>query len=163
MERQGNTRIAKLRFLTELQTVSKNDDGSITVHIPITFVKQGGKRYIITPPHPLDDAPPGTVDTKGMTAKPRISILKALAQAFEWRDMIDRGEAHSSTELAKKLKVNESYFARILRLSLLAPDIIEALLDGKQPEKLTLGDLLKSVPYDWSEQRIKYGFATAAL
>jgi hypothetical protein len=161
MEQQGNIRTAKLRLLPELQTVRKNDDGSVTVHIPITFVKEGGKRYIITPPHPLDDAPPGTVDTKGMASKPRMPILKALAQAFEWMDMIDRGEASSSRELAKKLKVNESYLARILRLTLLAPDIIEALLDGKQPEKLTLADLLKPVPYDWNEQRVKYGFAVA--
>jgi hypothetical protein len=158
----GGRYIANMRLHPDRQTVTKNPDGSITVHIPITFKMYGGKKYIITPPHPLDDAPSGTVYTKGITPKPRTAILKALAQAFEWKEMIDRGEVQSSTELAKKLKMTDSYIGRILRLSLLAPDIIEALLDGKQPEKLSLRDLLKPVPQDWNEQRMKYGFAVTS-
>lgn len=151
----------KLSLHTELQTVRKNPDGSVTVHIPISFTRRGGKRYIIAPPHPLDDATPEEVKKAEKRGKPNKAIAKALAQAFHWKEMIDRREASSSRELAAKLKVNESYLARILRLSLLAPDIIEALLDGNQPEKLKLGDLLKPVPHLWNEQRIKYGFTHA--
>lgn len=142
------------------QTVHKNPDGSVTVHIPVTFTRRGGKRYIIAPPHPLDDATPEEIKKAAKRGTLNKTIVKALAQAFHWKEMIDRGECHSSRQLAIKLKVNESYLARIIRLSLLAPDIVEALLDGNQPEKLKLTDLLEPMPYLWSEQRIKYGFIT---
>lgn len=148
----------KICLHPERQTVRKNPDGSVTVHIPITFTRRGGKRYIIAPPHPLDDATPEEIKKAEKRGIPNKAIVKALAQAFHWKEMIDRGEASSSSALAAKLKVNESYLARTLRLSLLAPDIIEALLDGNQPEKLKLADLLKPVPHLWSEQRIRYGF-----
>jgi hypothetical protein len=121
-----------------------NDDGSITVHIPIAFKKHGGKKYIISP---------GTIAEEYQPRTERSSILKALAQAFHWKGMIDRGEVSSLTELAAKLKMNESYTSRVFRLTLLAPEIIEAILGGRLPKHLTLRDFLKPFPIDWNGQR----------
>ncbi|MDE3037379.1 MAG: hypothetical protein KGJ21_02815 [Pseudomonadota bacterium] len=121
----------------------------MTVHIPISFKKHGGRKYIIAPDAmPEAYTPPVEKD----------SILKAIGQAFEWKVMLDTGEATSISDLAIKLKMNESYAGRIVRLTLLAPDIIETLLSGRQPKYLTLRDLSKPFPLDWNEQRQQLGF-----
>lgn len=135
--------------LGKQQTVT-HEDGAFTVHIPITFKRHGGRKYIIAPDSlPEAFTPPAEKE----------SLLKAIGQAFEWKAMLDEGKAATMTELATKAKVNLSYLARVLRLTLLAPDIIEAILCGKQPKTLSLLDIFRSMPYDWSEQRQQYGFA----
>lgn len=146
---QDNARLCNVRLVPQQQTVQSNHDGTITVHIPITFKKHGGRKYIISP-HTLPEEyqPPKESD----------SIMKAVAQAFLWKGMIERGEVISVADLAIKLNMNESYTGRVLRLTLLAPDIIDAILAGRQPKHLTLRDFLKPVPHDWNEQRALYGF-----
>lgn len=126
-----------------------NHDGTVSVHIPITFKKHGGRKYIISPE---------TMPEEYRTPKESDSILKAIGQAFLWKQMIDTGEVTSTADLAQKLKMNESYTGRVLRLTLLAPDIIDAIVSGCQPKHLTLRDFLKPVPHDWNEQREMYGF-----
>jgi hypothetical protein len=81
------------------------------------------------------------------------ALVKAIVRAYRWRQMLESGEYASSTELAKAEKVNASYFSRILRLTLIAPDIIEAILAGRQPSTLQLDDLLKPMPAVWARQR----------
>jgi len=144
---KGELRNVKLHG--EKQSCVTNQDGTITVHIPISFKKHGGRKYIITPEAmPEQYTAPVEKD----------SILKAIGQAFTWKSMIEEGKVASVTELAKKLKVNESYAGRIVRLTLLAPDILESLLNGRQPKYLTLRDLSKPFPLDWNEQREQLGF-----
>ena len=140
----------KVQVLGNKQESRTNHDGTITVYIPISFQKRGGRKYIIAPDAiPEEYRPP----------KESSSILKAIAQAFYWREMIESGEVISVTDLARKIDMNESYIARVLRLSLLAPDIIRALVEGRQPRTLTLLELFKPIPLDWNEQRERYGFA----
>jgi len=131
------------------QTTRANHDGTISVHIPVTFKKHGGRKYIISP---------HAVPEEYQPSRERDSIQKAIAQAFHWKDMIERGEVTSVADLALKLKMNESYTGRVLRLTLLAPDIIDAILAGRQPKHLSLRDFLKPFPNDWNEQRERYGF-----
>ena len=69
--------------------------------------------------------------------------------------MLENGEYASSAELAKAEKVNASYLSRILRLTLIAPDIVEVILAGRQPSTLQLDDLLKPLPVAWSQQHSK--------
>jgi hypothetical protein len=69
-----------------------------------------------------------------------------------WRQMLESGEYSSSAELAKAETVNDSYLSRILRLTLIAPGIIEAILTGRQPSTLQLDDLLKPLPAEWAQQ-----------
>jgi hypothetical protein len=73
-------------------------------------------------------------------------------RAHRWRQMLESGEYASSAELAKAEKVNDSYLSRILRLTLIAPDIIEAILTRRQPGTLQLDDLLKPLPAAWALQ-----------
>jgi hypothetical protein len=76
-----------------------------------------------------------------------------VVRAHRWRHMLESGEYSCSAELAKAEKVNDSYLSRILRLTLLAPDIIETILAGRQPSTLQLDELLKPLPAAWNGQR----------
>ena len=91
---------------------------------------------------------------------PRVdsALVKAVVRAPRWRAMLESGESASSAELAKAQKINDSYLSRMLRLTLLAPDIIEAILTGRQPRTLQLDDLLKPLPAEWERQHSELGF-----
>jgi hypothetical protein len=84
-------------------------------------------------------------------------MVKALARAFRWRRMLDEGVCATIEELAKREGVNRGYMSRVLRLTLLAPEIVEALLDGRQPEELRLEGLLQVFPEGWEAQRTHFG------
>ena len=85
-------------------------------------------------------------------------MLKALGRAHRWLKMLESGKVASMKELAEMEKLDGSYVSRILRLTLLAPDIIRSILDGRQPESLTLADLMEPLPMLWREQRERLGF-----
>jgi len=153
MNKSPTVHLHSVRALRSEEMMRTNADGTISMHIPISFKKRGGRCYIISP----DIIPP-----EYLPQKEYAPLLKAIAQAFHWKEMIERGEASSTRDLAGKIKMNESYVARVLRLANLAPDIIEAILNGRQPKALTLADLSKPIPHDWDEQRLQYGFATNA-
>jgi hypothetical protein len=123
-------------------SVSK-DGRSATVSIPITFLQRGGRKQILSPPGAAPWSPAPRVDT---------ALVKAVVRAHRWRQMLEDGEYASTAELAKAEKVNDSYLSRILRLTLIAPDVIEAILTGRQPSTLQLDDLLKPLPAAWSLQ-----------
>jgi hypothetical protein len=69
-------------------------------------------------------------------------MVKAVARAFRWREMLENGTHATIAEIAAAEKINETYVGRVLRLTLLAPDIIEAILGGRQPAKMTLAVLM---------------------
>ena len=79
-------------------------------------------------------------------------MVKALARAFRWRRMLDTG-VHATLEDLARAKGVATYVSRVLRLTLLAPDIVEAILDGRQPAELQLDDLLEGFPLEWDGQR----------
>jgi AraC-like DNA-binding protein len=80
-------------------------------------------------------------------------LAKALARAHRWQGMLEGGEYGSIEELARAEKINPSYLARVLRLTLLAPEIVECILDGRHdPERITLARLLKPFSAAWGEQ-----------
>ena len=118
------------------------DDETITVHIPLTFKKRGGRKLVVTP------------DGASWAPRPRVdnAMVKALARAFRWRKMLDTGVHATLKDLAKAKDVNATYVSRILRLTLLVPEIVEAILDGRQPTGLQLDDLLKGFPLEWAQQ-----------
>ena len=120
------------------------DADTITIHIPMTFRKRGGRKMVVTP----DGAP--------WAPRPRVdnAMVKALARAFRWQRMLDEGVCGTIEELAKREKVNRGYMSRVLRLTLLAPDIVEAILDGRQPEGMRLEELLEGLRgWMWDGQR----------
>src|SRR4051794_27191985 len=79
-------------------------------------------------------------------------MVKAIARAFRWRRLLEEGQYSSVVELAEAEKINKSYVSRVLRLSLLAPPIIEAILNGRQPPLLGLPMLMEPLPVEWEAQ-----------
>ena len=82
------------------------------------------------------------------------AMFKAIVRAFRWRDMLESGQYATIREIASAEKINETYVGRVLRLALLAANIIEAILNGRQPAELTLPVLIRPFPVGWAEQRI---------
>ena len=71
--------------------------------------------------------------------------------------MLESGECPSITELAAAERIDLSYLCRVLKLTLLAPEIVEAILNGRQPERVTLPAMMKGFPVEWEEQQTNVG------
>jgi len=125
-------------------------DGAIVIRIPVAFKKRGGRKEIILPE--------GTDAAEPPKPQPQRPLVAALAKAFRWQKMMEGGEVGSIKELAQRNRVNPSYIARILRLATLAPDILEAILDGRETSGLSLRKLTGNLPVMWDEQRKQFGF-----
>lgn len=82
-------------------------------------------------------------------------MIKAAARAFRCRGMLEAGAFATINELAAAEKINPSYVSRVLRLTLLAPEMVKAILDGRQPDEVTLPELVEGVPVTWGEQKLK--------
>jgi hypothetical protein len=130
--------------------MSHDTAGIVTVRVPIAFKRIGGRKLILAP-NGEEIAPPSRVTIDN-------AMVKALARARAWQRMLDEGRYATIGELAKGEKIAIAYLSRVLRLNLLAPDIVQAILDGKQPRTLQLEQLLKAWPLEWQEQRKALGF-----
>ena len=119
--------------------------GVISIEIPMAFKKRGGRKVIVLPDgshgHPI---PTATIDN---------TMIKAIARAFRWQKLLENGTYTCLDDIARSEKIGASFVSRYYRLVLLAPDIIEAILDGRQPAQLTVKNLLKNVPIVWNRQR----------
>ena len=122
-----------------------HDAGALTVTVPMTFRKRGGRKLVI--------APNGADAWALPRARIDNTMVKALARAHRWKKQLDTGRFQTVQDLAEAEKINPSYIARVLRLTLLAPDIVEAILDGRQSAGLQLDDLLVPFPVEWERQR----------
>ena len=120
---------------------------SLTVRVPLAIWRRGGRKIVVTPEGELAWMP--------MPPRARVdsTLVKALARAHRWKRLLENGTYASISELAKAEKIDRGYLGRILQLALLAPDIVEAILDGRQPPELGLPRLMKPFPVTWSEQR----------
>lgn len=128
------------------------EDGGRAIHIPMNLKKQGGRKEIIIP-EGLPQSQP-----KSPAQEP---LVVALARGFHWENLVDSGQYSSITELAAALDVDRSYVGRMTRLTLLAPDIIEAILRGIEPSGLSLAQLTRALPMEWPAQRAKLGFRSS--
>jgi hypothetical protein len=81
------------------------------------------------------------------------TLLKALARAFRWKRMLEDGGYASVSDIAKAEKLDRTYVGDILRLTLLAPEIVEAIVEGRQPAEVTLPVLMRGFSLEWDEQR----------
>jgi hypothetical protein len=123
--------------------MSRPVPSTLSVRVPFAVRRHGGRKLVITPD-----------GTTGRPQTPIDSAVKAIARAHRWQRMLESGEFSSMTELAEAEKVNRSYVCRVLRLTLLAPDIVEAILDGGQGSKVTLARVLEPFPMKWEKQRL---------
>ncbi len=132
-------------------TIKLSDSGNLHIHIPMFTRRMRGRKIVFTP-ETLDG------ENEGMPETVQRAIVQSLARAFSWAEIIENGEVKSISDLARDLDVDSSYVTRTLKLTTLAPDIIEAILNGEEPSGLSLSKLLKTFPLDWNEQRAFFGF-----
>ena len=113
---------------------------TVTLHVPFRVVKRGGRKEMQLP------------DGATQPRRTDNTLVKALARAFRWKRMLELGEFATIAELAEREGIAPSYMTRVLRLTLLAPDIVEAILDGKQGPEVTLANVLEPFPTAWEKQ-----------
>jgi len=135
-----------------LGTTVQSDNQGIVVNVPLRMKKRGGRREVILPQAFASDRP--------MHQSHQEALVLALARAHRWQALLENGKFASVSELAREIGLDVSFAARLLRLTLLAPDIIEAILMGEEPSGLSLTMLTKQLPMLWDEQR-QYSHAIA--
>ena len=113
---------------------------TMTLHVPFRIVKRGGRKEMHLPE---DIAQLRRTDN---------TLVKALARAFRWKRMLESGEFATIAELAAREGITLSYLTRVLRLTLLAPELVSAILDGRQGAEVTLARLMEPLPAEWTEQ-----------
>ena len=129
--------------------IEKLVNGNIAVTIPIRLKYDGHKTVIRQPERQ-------TAELDTVTMSP---LQKALVQGFQYRDALESGDVANVSELARREGQERAFLFRALSLVNLAPDIIEAILDGKEPSTVTLSRLRKGFPDDWDAQRKFFGMA----
>ncbi len=131
----------------------QNDDSGIVVNVPLTLKKRGGRKEVVLPQAFASDSP--------MRASHQEALVIAIARAYRWQKLLDDGKFESVSDLAREIGLDVSFAARLLRLTLLAPDIVEAILMGEEPSGLSLTTLTKQLSSDWERQRRLLGFQPA--
>lgn len=117
---------------------------TVTVRVPLAIRHRPGRKTVVTPMA----AGPAAGTTRADPA-----LVKALARAFRYQRMLDEGRYASISEMAAAEKVDRGYVGQVLRLTLLAPNIVEAILNGRD-RGLTLPALLEPLPVDWKQQSL---------
>lgn len=112
----------------------------VTLHVPFRVVQRGGRKEM--------QLPEGVKQPRRTDS----TLVKALARAFRWKQLLESGEFATIAELAVRERIAPSYMTRVLRLTLLAPDIVEAILDGRQGLDVTLSQGLEPFPLAWKHQ-----------
>ncbi|MBS4038064.1 MAG: hypothetical protein KGZ46_07955 [Hydrogenophaga sp.] len=124
----------------------------ITTFVPFHFKKRGIKKVIVAPEGVSQ--PIAVTDTPVLTPEQDRPLLKALGRGIYWQQLIDNGTVASGTEIAERECIHRSTVNDLLRLALLAPDIIQAAYEGRLPRAVSLEAILRAkVPLDWNEQR----------
>lgn len=126
--------------------------GTSTISIPFKLKKRGGRKIVIAP----DDAPTFIKPIRRDSV-----MIKTVARGFRWRSLLDSGKFNTLEDLANREKISPSYVSRVVKLTLLSPEIIEAILNGTQPALLDTKSLLKPFPSEWRLQKRHFGFDTS--
>ena len=122
---------------------------ALTLRVPARLKLCSGEMRLVIPLGQQQELQP----------RPNATLIKALTRAYKWKERLFTGAAPSTSAIAKEEGVTERYVSRIMRLAFLAPDIVEAILDGYQSTDLELERLMKGIPISWNEQRRALGFS----
>lgn len=125
---------------------------NLCIHVPLNLKRRGGRKLILLPEEAA---------TRHGPSQNRFdeTLMNGIAKAWRWQALYERGNYASLDAFAEKNRLNKSYSARIMRLNLLAPDIRQKIMEGRQPKGLKLADLMNAFPPLWEEQRKIFGFA----
>ena len=121
------------------------------IHVPLNIKKRSGRKQIVVLDRPETQAP-NTESEPGSAYHD--AMVVAFARAFRWKKMLDDGTYCSIAEMGEALGINRFYLARMLRLTLLAPDIVEAIADGCESDGMSIERLRRPMPLAWDEQRV---------
>jgi hypothetical protein len=120
---------------------------SITITVPFAIRRRGGRKLVITPD--------GTTGKLVQRARVDSALLKTLARGFRWRKLLETGDFTTIEEIAETENINPSYVIRIMRMTLLSPEIVEAILDRRQPAGLTMARAMQPFPWEWRHQSFR--------
>ncbi len=134
---------------TEINPVEMSEDGrTITVTVPLQLVSRGGRKIVLTP----ENAPVWVPRYQAVDER----LIHALSRGHRWRMMLEKGVYDSTEAIADAENLSRSFVSRLLRLTLLAPDLVEAILDGRHPPSMQAEVLKGVIPHSWDEQRAKF-------
>lgn len=119
---------------------------TVTVTVPFAIRRRGGRKLVITPA--------GMAAAPAPRARVDSALLKALARGFRWQKMLREGDYQTLEEIADAENINPSYVSRVLRMTLLSPEIVEAIVAGRQPLVLTMARAMRPFPVEWSQQTV---------
>lgn len=119
---------------------------SITVRVPLKIRRRPGRKTVVSPVYFGSDD--NVIPTRADPA-----LVRALARAFRCQRLLDEGRYASITEMAAAEKIERGYLGSLMRLTLLAPRVVEAILDGRAPDGVALPALLEPFPDLWECQR----------
>ena len=126
----------------------------VTIRIPMQFERRGGRKLIIAPEGSAAPVEPPKRDE---------TMIRAIVKAHRWRRRIESGQAKSITDLAAQEGVTDAYVCQLLPLTCLAPRLVEAILDGRQPQGLKLGRLKAEITEAWDEQCERWEITATAI
>jgi hypothetical protein len=136
-------------YLTGTPVTTSDCEKQISTFIPLKFAKRSGRCVVTTAEDAMKTAEPHS-------PLPDTTLMNALAKAFHWQRLLDRGIVHSGTEIARKENMDLATVNEILRLTLLDPGIVESILRGQQPEGLTMKWFNSNpIPWEWKQQHQK--------
>ena len=133
--------------ILKIEAEDSKESDLLEVVVPVTIQKIGSEKVIEAPGMSMGDH----------ARSPNAALIGAVVKAHDWFTKLKSDEMSSVNHLSSQLNLSRKYVARILRLAFLAPDIVEAILEGAQPRALTLDDLIKPMPMDWDDQRRMFG------
>jgi hypothetical protein len=122
---------------------AKLEGTTLVVRIPMRFQRRGGRKRIV--------APDGSELAPAKRSQPDGTLVKALARAWRWQRMLESGVYGTLAELSAAERISRSYICRVLRLTLLAPDIVERIMEGRPTPQLA--ELTQPFPMAWEQQR----------
>lgn len=121
-----------------------SENGGLHIRVPMALKRRGGRKEIV-----VSEGLP-----RQRRSAPRAygALVLAVVRGHRWKELLDSGRYPSIDALAARMGVNSSYVGRHLNLALLAPDIVEAIITGQEPNGLSL-EKLHRLPAEWEEQR----------
>lgn len=128
--------------MTEAVEISAGDN-RLTVRLPLAIRKRGGRKAVVAPEGVVINPPRPHVDS---------TLVKAISRAYRWQRMLEDGTYASMRDLAAAEKISPTYISRLLRLTLLAPKIVEAVLDGRGNLAHAQYLLFQPISDDWQSQ-----------
>lgn len=131
-------------------------EGHSVTFVPLTIKRRSSSKMLVPPPGATNARVKTSVD---------LPMIRTLGKAYYWQRLLDAGEIENATELARRFRLEPGWVAEVLRMTRLAPDIVQAIVEGRQPRHLNLHAVRgrqAEVPLDWQAQRVLFGFAPGA-